>query len=477
MTFFYYFKYTMDVQLKFLGGAKTVTGSKYLLKIDNYQILVDCGLFQGESALRAQNWEDLPIDITEINTLILTHAHLDHTGYLPKLCKAGYKGDIFCTEPTADLIQLLLRDSAKLQEEEAEFARRKGYSKHNPPLPLYTLEDVEAIFPLLRPVGFHADINLTENISFKYHYAGHILGAAFIEITFKGDTQTKKIVFSGDLGRYEDPVLYPPDQIPVDSDIVLVETTYGNRVKKLDHVNEHLANTINKTFENNGVVLIPAFSVGRTQLILWYLEDLIANKKIQEAPVYMDSPMAISATELYVDHIQHHKIKTEQFSSVTFRKFESLLHIVEEHSASVLLNEIKGPAIIISAAGMMNGGRIMHHLYHRLPNKNDCLLIVGFQAKGTRGEQILSGAETVSIFGQTVAVKCSVNYIEGMSAHADQEELTKWLSGVKDAPKRTFLIHGELESSQEFQAHIKKELGWESIIPNPFENFSLFEGI
>lgn len=467
----------MDVQLKFLGGAKTVTGSKYLLKIDDYQILIDCGLFQGMSELRAQNWEDLPINIDEIDTVILTHAHLDHTGYLPKLCKSGYRKDIFCTEPTSDLIQLLLRDSAKLQEEEAEFARKKGYSKHNPPLPLYTLEDVETVFPLLRPVGFHAEINLTENISFKYHYAGHILGAAFIEINFKGDHQTKKIVFSGDLGRYQDPVLYPPDTIPANTDIVLVETTYGNKIKKLDHVKEHLASTINNAFNNNGVVLIPAFSVGRTQLILWYLEDLIANHKIKGVPVYMDSPMAISATELYLNHIQHHKIKTEQFNSPAFKSFENLLHVVEEHAASVLLNEIKGPAIIISAAGMMNGGRIMHHLYHRLPNKNDCLLIVGFQAKGTRGEQILSGTKTVSIFGQAVPVNCQVSFVEGMSAHADQGELTQWLSGVKNSPKRTFLIHGEIESSLGFQEHIKKELGWESIIPNPFESFSLFEGI
>lgn len=467
----------MDVHIKFLGGAKTVTGSKYLLKVDDYQILIDCGLFQGLFELRSQNWEDLPIDIADINAVLITHAHLDHTGYLPKLCKAGYRGNIFCTEPTADLIQLLLRDSAKLQEEEAEFARKKGYSKHNPPLPLYNSDDVEQVFPLLNPVDFHSEINLTENISFKYHYAGHILGAAFIEITIIGEHQTKTLVFSGDLGRYQDPVLFAPEKAPKNADIVLVETTYGDRIKKLGDINNQLAEKINKTFANNGVVLIPAFSVGRTQLILWYLEDLIASGKIKHIPIYMDSPMAISATELYLKHIKHHKLTNDELNSESFRTFENLLHVVKEHTDSMLLNEIKGPAIIVSAAGMMNGGRIMHHLYHRLPNKNDSLLVVGFQAKGTRGEQILSGAKAVSIFGQSVPVNCKVDYIEGMSAHADQDELIEWLSSIENAPKRTFLIHGELESQLGFQTRLKESLGWDSIIPNQHELFSLFEGI
>lgn len=467
----------MDVRVKFLGGAGTVTGSKYLLEIDNYRLLVDCGLFQGLKSLRVRNWEELPINPAEINAVVLTHAHIDHSGYLPRLVKEGFGGLIHCTHSSADLLKLLLLDSAKLQEEEADFARKKGYSKHDNPQPLYTTEDVEAMLPQVRSYPFHHQFELTPNIQVNFAYAGHILGAAIVEIIVKGETQTKKLVFSGDLGRQSDPILHPPQKIK-QADILFIESTYGNRQNPELGVKEKLAEAINDTIKRHGCVLIPAFSVGRTQNLLMYIKDLMTEKAIPEIEVFMDSPMAISATEIYGRHMEDHKLTDEMLQTdASFLTLGRNLITVRTREASAYLNNKKERAIIISASGMMSGGRVLHHLYHRLPRPSDTLLIVGYQAAGTRGRDLLEGASSIRIFGEQVPVRCNVVEVDGMSAHADRDELHAWLENFEEHPKKTFVIHGEPESAEQLRKHISHQLDWNAYVPNYLESFVLFSGL
>ncbi len=467
----------MNVRVKFLGGAGTVTGSKYLLEIDDFKLLIDCGLFQGLKQLRVRNWAELPIEPKTINAVVLTHAHLDHSGYLPRLVKEGFEGPIHCTKSTADLLKLLLLDSAKLQEEEAEYARKKGYSKHSNPQPLYDTNDVKQVLPLVRTHAFQQKFLLAPNIEVNFRYGGHILGAAIVEVYTHGPYQTKKLVFSGDLGRQNDPILYPPDKIE-EADILFVESTYGNRDNPYEQAKEQLADAINETVQAHGCVLIPAFSVGRTQNLLMYIKDLMAEKRIPELEVFMDSPMAIAATEIYRQHDEDHRLTDEMMQTESsFLTLAKNLITVRNQEASVYLNSKKEGAIILSASGMMSGGRILHHLYHRLPNKQDTLLIVGYQAAGTRGRKILEGDKTVRIFGEEVPVRCRVVQIEGMSAHADRPELIDWLNGFKDSPKMTFVIHGEPESADHLRSEIEHHFKWNVTVPEYLENFELFQGI
>lgn len=467
----------MDVRIKFLGGAGTVTGSKYLLYIDDRMILVDCGLFQGLKALRLQNWDDFPVNPEDIDAVVLTHAHLDHSGYLPRLFKQGFSGKVYCTRGTADLLTILLRDSAKLQEEEAEFAKKKGYSKHSNPLPLYNSEDAELVFPNLEPQPFEGEIAIDERVTLRFYNAGHILGASIVELTLHGLTQKKKIVFSGDLGRYRDPLLFPPTTVR-EADILLVESTYGDRESINDDVQSELGDAIRNGLSRGGCVMIPAFAVGRTQMLLYYLNELMRSGEIPVVPVYMDSPMAIAATQMFVDNDADHKISREEIlSDGGFLTLHDQLKIVRSHQDSKALNEINGRAIILSASGMMTGGRIMHHLYHRLPRSTDTLLIVGFQAVGTRGRRILDGEETVRIFGQEVPVKCQVVMIEGLSAHADRIELLQWLKGFDSAPKQTFVVHGEPQAAEALRMTIEHELHWNAVTPAYLESFELFQNI
>ncbi len=467
----------MNVRVKFLGGAGTVTGSKYLLEIDDYRLLIDCGLFQGLKNLRLRNWSELPIDAAEINAIVLTHAHLDHSGYLPRLVNQGFDGPIYCTSSSADLLKLLLLDSAKLQEEEAEFARKKGYSKHANPKPLYNTTDAKRVFPLVKTHRFRERFLITPQIEVNFSYAGHILGAAIVEVYIHGAYQTKKLVFSGDLGRQSDPILYPPDIIE-QADILFIESTYGNRENPHVQAKEQLAKAINETIQNHGCVLIPAFSVGRTQNLLMYLKDLMAEKRIPELEVFMDSPMAIAATEIYQRHHEDHRLTDEMMETdSSFLTLAKNLITVQNQEASVYLNNKKERAIILSASGMMSGGRILHHLYHRLPHKQDTLLIVGYQAAGTRGRRILEGEHTVRIFGEEVAVRCNVVQIDGMSAHADRTELEEWLGGFKDSPKMTFIVHGEPESADYLRAYMEHDLKWNAHVPEYLESVALFQGI
>lgn len=467
----------MDVRVKFLGGAGTVTGSKYLVQIGDFNLLVDCGLFQGLKDLRLRNWENLPIEDSNIDAVVLTHAHLDHSGYLPRLVKEGFNGPIFCTHATADLLKLLLLDSAKLQEEEADFARKKGYSKHDNPQPLYNTHDVEAALPLVKSYPFNKVHQINGRLGVKFHYAGHILGASSVEIIIQGNNQEKRLVFSGDIGRQNDPILYPP-KTPPKADVLFVESTYGDRFNNDENVKSELASLIRQAIDRNGCLLIPAFSVGRTQNLLMHIKDLMTAGTIPELEVFMDSPMAISATEIYLRHMDDHKLTEEMVASEeSFLTLRKNLITVRSREASVYLNNKKSGAIILSASGMMSGGRILHHLFHRLPNKNDTLLIAGYQAEGTRGRRILEGEESVRIFGQNVPVNCHVEVIHGLSAHADQAELFTWLGGIQHSPKMTFVVHGEEESAKVMRQKIEDDLGWNAFVPKYLEAVKLFSGI
>jgi len=466
----------MKVTLKFLGGAKTVTGSRYLLEIDHQKILIDCGLFQGLKEYRLRNWESFPINPSEIDVVLLTHAHIDHTGYLPKLVKEGFSGDIFCTFPTEELTRILLLDSGKLQEEEAAYAQRKGYSKHVKPLPLYSIEDVEKVFPMLKPVDMNEEIHINEKVSITFFNAGHILGAAIVKIKVKGETQEKKIVFSGDLGRNNDPIFNAPARIPI-ADILFMESTYGNRSQKEQKPLEDLGRAIRETYRNGGVSVIPAFAVGRTQMILYYLHYLQQKGKIPEIPIYVDSPMAIDVTKLYKKYREYHRLGPllEEEGANPF--LHKNLHYYRTQEASMSLNAVRGDAIIISASGMATGGRILHHLYNRLPNEQDSIIFVGYQAEGTRGRRILDGETTSRMYGVEVQVKSKIYYIEGLSAHADQEELMEWAEGFTSKPKMTFLIHGEKDASEALSQKLTETFQWHTIVPEYMESFSLFDGI
>ncbi|WP_439489651.1 MBL fold metallo-hydrolase RNA specificity domain-containing protein [Algoriphagus sp.] len=466
----------MDVSVKFLGAAGSVTGSRYLLDLGDFEFLIDCGLFQGRKDLRRRNWDKFPMPPKDVEAVILTHAHLDHIGYLPKLVKDGFSGPIYCTGATTEIAKILLLDSGKLQEEEAEYAKKKGYSKHENPEPLYTIEDAEAVFPLLKPQEFKKPFAIHPSVEVTYYHAGHILGAAITKIVIKGEVQTKKLVFSGDLGRYHDPLLYPPTMIP-EADVVWIESTYGDRVSSVPKPEEELANAINDIFSRDGLAIIPAFAVGRTQLVMYYLYQLIKKGKIQNVPIYLDSPMAINVSQLYREFHQDHQL-IAVLEDTDHHPFQhSNLHYIRKQEQSRMLNDLKEKAIIISASGMATGGRVLHHLMHHLPNERNGVIFVGYQAEGTRGRRLVNGESGIRIFGQEVPVKAKVYNVEGLSAHADQNELMEWAEGFSVKPKLAFMIHGEEKSATVLAKKLKKELGWNTVIPNYLESFMLFEGI
>jgi len=466
----------MNVRAKFLGADGSVTGSRHLLEIDNFRVLIDCGMFQGLKELRLLNWEPFPIDPKSIDAIVITHAHIDHTGYLPRLVKEGYEGPIYCTEATMELMKILLLDAAKLQEEEARWAKKKGYSKHEDPKPLYDEEDAMSVFPMLKPTAYEHELSIHPNVAIQYRNAGHILGAATVEMTIHGNQQVKKIVFSGDLGRYEDPMLYAPEPVP-NADILYIESTYGDRDNPINNPMDEFANVVNQALGREGCLLIPAFSVGRTQLLMYYLKTLIESKAIPDVPVYIDSPMAISATALHKQFSKYHKLHefngSEHHDVFDFPNFQYR----RSQEDSVQLNFIKRDAIIISASGMCTGGRILHHLYNRLQNKNDTVLFVGYQSEGTRGRRILDGEETVKMFGYDIPVVCQVEKIEGLSAHADKGELLRWAENFEDKPKLTFVVHGELKSSSAFAETLHQNYGWNVHVPQYKESVELFKGI
>ncbi len=465
----------MDVKVKFLGGAGSVTGSRYLITAGDFRFMVDCGLFQGLKPLRLRNWEEFPVDPATIQAVVITHAHIDHTGYLPRLVKEGFNGPVYCTHPTADLMEIMLLDSAKLQTEEAAFARKKGYSKHENPEPLYREEDARNTFTLFKTFGYDQKIKIHDNVEIIYRDAGHLLGSSFVEVFIKGNNQTKKIVFSGDLGRYQQAMLQPP--VSVDhADVLFIESTYGNKDNPYDDPTDDLIRIVNETFNRGGILVIPAFAVGRTQSLLYYLSELMKQDKIPDVPVYVDSPMAISATYLFYKYPDYHSMNVSNKELAQAIETNMLVFVKSaEHSKT--LNDLRSRAILIASSGMMTGGRILHHMFHRLKNKEDTFLIAGYQAEGTRGRDLLEHKPTIRIFGEDVPVNCTIEYMTSMSGHADKEELFRWMSHIKEKPKITFTVHGESPDMDIYAQAIRDRLGWNVMVPQYLESVSLFEGI
>ncbi|MFZ3087053.1 MAG: MBL fold metallo-hydrolase [Methylotenera sp.] len=452
------------MQLTFLGATGTVTGSKYLLKSGEKRILVDCGLFQGLKQLRLKNWANLPINPKEIDAVVLTHAHIDHSGYLPLLVKQGFTGKVYCSETTRDLCEILLPDSAHLQEEEAEYANRRGFSKHHPALPLYTKEDAKKALGLIVPVNFEQDVDLGDDLVLRFSPNGHILGSSFVRIHNK----TTSVLFSGDIGRPNDILMKAPVRIK-QADYLLLESTYGDRLHERDDPMIKLAAIINKTVRRKGVVLIPVFAVGRAQEVLYYIHLLKASGAIpDDIPVYLNSPMAVDATEIFTSHSSEHRLSPDQC-----RALNRTAHMVNSVDESRALNERKGPMIILSASGMASGGRVVHHLKAFAPKSNNTILFVGFQAAGTRGAAMIDGAESIKIHGEYVPVKAKVEFISNLSAHADYSEIIDWLKGFEFAPKKTFIIHGEPVAADAMRKHVEEQLNWNVLVPEYLETVTL----
>ena len=456
--------------LTFLGAARTVTGSKHLLEVDGRRILIDCGLFQGLKELRERNWHPLPVKATDIHAVILTHAHLDHTGYLPRLVGQGFRGRVFCTPGTSDLARIVLADAAKLQEEDAERANRKRYTRHRPALPLFTVQDADRAMTLLQPVGYERPIPVAPGITVEYINAGHLLGSAYARVHI--EQAGKTILFGGDLGRYGRPVL--PDPSPVaEADALLVESTYGDRVHQPDDGGAPFAEVINETYQRRGKVVIPAFALGRVEELLYWIKFLEDGKKIPKLPVYVDSPMASAVLTEYRDRADELDTEVRQDGSTKpsggARQLEAFttanLRVITRIEESRHVQESTDPAIVISSSGMATGGRVLHHLVHTLPDPKNTVLFCGFQAVGTRGRALKDGVKLTRIHGQDVPVRAKIESIDSMSSHADSNEILRWLGGFKKAPAVTFLVHGEPVPMDALKARIERELGWDVKTP------------
>jgi len=443
------------VKITFLGGVGTVTGSKYLLETKNKRILVDCGLFQGRKAIRQQNWSRMPIDPATIDAVMITHAHIDHTGYIPLLVKNEFKGPIYATEATIDLCKILLPDSGYLQEEDARRANKYGYTKHVPALPLYTKEDAIQALDSFKPVRFGNPLQVFEGFEATWFHAGHILGASFIHCKSEGVC----VLFSGDIGRLNDPVMKTP--VPIEAtDYLVVESTYGDRLHGVSNPIEKLAQIINRTARRGGTVLIPSFAVGRAQAIIYYLSKIKEANLIPDLPIYLDSPMAIDATEIMRHHADDHHLSAEEC-----RLTCQAVKYVNTPDESKWLDTQPIPKVIISASGMATGGRILHHLKVFAPDIRNTLLFAGYQAAGTRGEAIVSGKKEVKIHGETIPIRAEVENLSELSAHADYEEILTWMKGFKTAPRKVFITHGEPKASLSLKKHIEERFGWSCSIP------------
>ena len=447
-------------RLTFLGAAGTVTGSKYLVEANGKRLLVDCGLFQGGKVLRQRNWERLPEDPSTIDWVLLTHAHIDHTGYLPRLLSDGFRGPILANATTRELCALLLPDSAHLMEEEARHAAAHGYSSHTPPLPLYTQEEALAAITRFAEIPSRGEYRISPEFLVRPHDAGHILGARSLELLITENGKTLTVLFSGDLGRYNQPILNDP-QAPPRADVLLCESTYGDRDHPSDPPpDQALAEVITRVAKRGGVIVVPAFAVDRTQLLMYYVRMLEDAKRIPSLPVYIDSPMAISVTELY---LRHHEEHVRQFTADEAKGNPldaHTVHIMRSVDESKQINDVRTPAIIISAGGMATGGRVMHHLAQRLPDKRNCVLLCGFQAEATGGRDLEEGAKYLRIFGEIVPVRAEVVNLRQFSAHAGRNELLRWLAGMPAPPRQLYLTHGEPAASAALQSAIQSQFHW-----------------
>ncbi|MEQ1923312.1 MAG: MBL fold metallo-hydrolase [Pyrinomonadaceae bacterium] len=456
-------------KITFYGGVGTVTGSKYLLEHNGKKILVDCGLFQGLKELRERNWQDPQFDAAEIDAVIITHAHIDHTGWLPRLVKLGFNGQVTTSRATGDLLKILLPDSARLQEEEADYRNRHDLTSHTPALPLYDEDDARAALQMLRPVPNDGQpYEICEGVTASFMVAGHIMGASLVLVEMANarvDGSSIKFLFSGDLGHYDQPIVNDPAP-PPDCDYLMCESTYGNRLHGEIDSETQMANIINDAAKRNAPILIPAFAVGRTQEVLYMIRELEEQIRIPVLPVVVDSPMASQATQVYN---RWHEEHDREYASILASKRHPLrtasMSTASSRDESKHLNELKGARIIISASGMLSGGRVLHHAMRLLPNENATLVFVGYQAAGTTGRRIQDGEREVRIMKHWIPVKCHIEKVEGFSAHADWRAVIKWLSGLRSTPKAVFTTHGEPDAAEAMAGHIRDEFGWNVFVP------------
>lgn len=451
-------------KLTFFGAAGSVTGSKYLVEAAGKRLLLDCGIFQGSPELSDRNYAPLSIDPKTIDYLVLTHAHLDHTGWLPCLVKAGYKGPIYANPATIDLTTILLKDSAHIQEEDTLHAQKHGYSRHAEPRPLYVSEDVDPVLKLLKPVPRTGAFAVSPEFQFVAYDAGHILGSTSLVLTITEAGKKTVVIFSDDIGRYDQVILKDPATPPVQADVLLCESTYGDRNHQPGDPAAEIASVVNRVSQRGGCIVIPAFAIGRTQTFMYYLRQLESANKIPRLPVYIDSPMALSATDLYLKYSADHDAEFSQLEAANGGKGDPLsvheFHLTRTVQESKAINQVKKPCIIVSASGMASGGRVLHHLEQRLPDGRNAVLLAGFQAEGSRGRALQDGAKSLRLYGHAVAVNAEIVSMGQLSAHAGQAELLRWLSALPSAPKQTYLTHGEPQAARALQGAISDKLRW-----------------
>lgn len=444
------------LRIHFLGAVETVTGSKFLVETEKFNIMIDCGLFQGVKKLRKKNWEHLPVDVSSIDNVILTHGHLDHTGFLPRLLNMGFKGEIIGTEPTLDIAEVILKDSAKIQEEQAERANLEGYSKHQPAKPLYTVNDVNKTVRYFKAIEPECWNNLSDSVRFRLRYAGHIIGATFVELQI-GE---KLLVFSGDLGRSHDILMRAPKK-PRKADILFIESTYGNRLHPKESIEKKLIRLINETVDKGGTFIIPSFAVERAQNLMLQLWRMQNAEKIPKIPLILDSPMGADVLQIFKKYRQWHNLQIDECepmcSSFKVNKdFKSTLETIHD----------KNPKVVIAGSGMVSGGRVLNYLEHYIDKPETTVLLAGYQAEGTRGRMLLENATEIKLFGNYHTVKARVEHINALSSHADQHDLLNWISDIDSAPEQVFIIHGERAASDALRAKIKDTYGWEATIPD-----------
>ena len=460
--------------IQFLGAAGVVTGSKHLINTtfdssgtQGFQVLIDCGLFQGQKEWRERNWQDTPVPAREIDAVILTHAHLDHCGWIPRLVKEGFRGPIYATQATIDLCSVVLPDSGHLQEEDAAFHNKRGTSKHEPALPLYTFEEAQDCLQYFKPVAVAQTIQLSPQFSFRFVHAAHILGSCMAEVTLATDGQTRRLLFTGDIGRVRDSqiapgkVVHSGPQEGETADVLVMESTYGNRQHPDTDPRPQMASLIRDTVAHGGSVIVPAFAVERTQKFIFMLKEMMESGQIPRVPVYCDSPMAIKAVEIYMKHSEEYTPQAADLikkygSPVTWPGYT----FAQTAEDSKKINDSKFPSIIISSSGMVTGGRILHHLAQRLPDPKNLVIFIGFQAPGTRGAIIKGGASEVKIFGEFIPIRAQIAALEQFSDHADPPEMLEWLRTFANQPGVTYLVHGEPVASSQLRDRMKQELGW-----------------
>lgn len=442
-------------QVQFIGATGTVTGSKYLLKYDRYKLLVDCGLFQGIKNVRRRNWAELPFAASDIDAVLLTHAHIDHSGYLPALMKRGFHGPIHCSDATKALCKVLLPDAGFLQEEDAKYANKKRFSKHEPAEALYTEDDARKVLKQFKSIPFHQQLTLPGGMTAEFIPVGHILGASAIRFEYQG----RSITFTGDVGRSQDVVMYPPEPLPA-TDYLVVESTYGDRLHEEVDEEQVIAGIVNRTAQRGGIVLMPAFAVGRAQMVLHVLQKLRAQNRIPHMPVYLNSPMAIKATEIFYDLHDLHKLTKEDCHQI-----DEMTHYVKTVEESIELNGRKYPSIIISASGMASGGRVLHHLKTLVSDPKNSVLFLGYQAAGTRGDAMTHGAERIKIHGMYFPIKAEVHNLTALSSHGDYSEILSWLKNMPGKPRKVFVTHGESSAADCMRLHLQDELGWKAQVP------------